>query len=300
MKVAVAHFSGQKTWLKEELERLGCEVIEAEGSKIMLYSGDGIGAFFNGHDLSKADCLVLFPEKNKIEFCYQLAKICETFIPVSASSKTLFLFKNRALLQRFLAANGIKVRKLYVFSEVTAASVVLKKLKLPVILQFPDGKRIPVKNEDTFRELISALPKDTVLTAEKPLKPEYVLKTLVIGDEILAFEKSGEKTKGVSVSGEVCEIAEKLRKILGLWFFSVDILPYKKSFLVNDIWLNPDFELYETVTGRNVKKLLAETIVERAKKERIEMVKETVKKSLHAIVRWLSEIGSSGSGEKNV
>ncbi len=300
MKLALIRFSKPKTWLKEELEKLGCEVFEINGNELTLYTGKGIGAFANGNDLADFDGIVIFPEKSKIEFCYKLVKICENFTPVSISSEKLFFFKNRAILQRYLSINGVKIRKLYVFSEVTAASIVLKKLKLPVILQFPDGKRIPVKSEDTFRELISALPKDTVITAEKPVKPRFILKTLVIGDEILAFEKAGDKIKIVTLSEEIIKTVEKLKKLLDLWFFSVDFLPYKKSFLVNDICLNPDFDFFENATGRNVKKLLAESVVELVKKKKIEMVSDTVKKSLRAIVRWLNEIGSSGAGEKNV
>ena len=274
-----------------ELKNLGVEVLPVNASEIILYTGNGIGAFYNGINLFDLDGIVIFPEIKNFEFFYKLLKICEDFLPVSIPSDKFLFFYNRALLQRFLSMNEIPVRKIYIFSEVTAANIVLKKLKLPVILQFTDGKRILVKNEETFKDIISNTETNTVITAEKPVNPSHIIKAIVVGDEVIAYEKSGNEIKSIQASKEIIALSLKIKELFSSYFFKISFIPYKKSYFVNDVSFDLELESFEKITGKNVAKLLAENIIKEIKEGKKHLVKQSIGKSFKGIVRWLSEIG---------
>ena len=275
----------------KELIALGEEAIPINASEIILYTGEGIGAFYRGINLHELDGLVIFPENAHFEFFYKLLKVCEGFVPVSISSEKFAFFFNRALLQRFLSINGLPVRKIYMFSEVTAANLVLKKLKLPVILQFPGEKRIAVKSEETFRDVLSHLEKNTVITAEKPVNPDYIVKALVTGNEVIAYEKSGEKIKSVQAPKEIVDTALKVKGLFSASFLKITFIPYKKNYLVNEVSFDLEIEEFERVTGKNVARILAENLVKDVKEGKKHLVKESISKSVKGVRRWLSEIG---------
>lgn len=292
MKIGLIALSKERIErIMNELKNLEVEAIPINANEIILYAGKGIGAFYRGINLLDLDGIVIFPEIKYFEFFYKLLKICENFVPVSIPSDKFSFFYNRALLQSFLTLNGIPVRKIYIFSEVTAANIVLKKLKLPVILQFTDGKRILVKSEETFRDIISQAEKNTVITAEKPVNPPHMVKAIVTGDEVIAYEKSGEEIKSIQAPKEIVDLSLKIKELFSSYFLKISFIPYKKSYFVNDVSFDLDLESFEKITGKNVVKMLAENIIRNVKEGRKHLVKESIGKSFKGIVRWLSEVG---------
>ncbi|HIQ49862.1 MAG TPA: hypothetical protein EYH56_01560 [Nanoarchaeota archaeon] len=292
MKIGLAALSKEKIEkIMEELKNLGVEALPINASEIILYAGKGIGAFYRGVNFFDLDGIVIFPEIRQFEFFYKLLRICEDFIPVSIPSDKFLFFYNRALLQRFLSMNGIPVRKIYIFSEVTAANIVLKKLKLPVILQFTDGKRILVRNEETFRDIISNTETNTVITAEKPVNPSHIIKAIVVGEEVIAYEKSDNEIKSIQASKEIIDLSLKIKNLFSSYFLKITFVPYKKSYFVNEVSFDLEIESFEKITGKNIAKMLAENIIKEIKEGKKHIVKQSIGKSFEGIVRWLSEIG---------
>ncbi len=305
MKVGIIYFSKCG---REEAERI-CNAVKEEGEgcfpidakTILLYAGeDDAAAFSQENGLRSFDSLVFLPEEEYFEFAYMVMKIVDGYTVTSIPCGKFRLFFNRALIQRFLASHNLSVRKVYAFSEATAANFVLKELKLPVILQFPDGRRIPIKSEDTFTELISGIKRDTVITAEKPLKPEFLVWTLVIGDEVIACEKKGESISPFNAPSEIIEKSLKVSSLLSTFFCQVNFIPYRNSFLVNEVRLFPDFALFEKITGKNVYKILASSIISKTKERKKEMIKRSISQSINGIKRWLLEIGIIGSRREKI
>lgn len=291
MKIGLVAFSKDKIErIVNELKNLKAEILPINANEIILYTGKGIGAYYHGVNLLDIDGIVIFPEIKHFEFFYKLLKICEDFIPVSIPSEKFSFFYNRALLQSFLSLNKIPVRKIYVFSEENAGNIVLKKLKLPVILQFSDGRRITVKSEETFREIISQNGK-SIITAEKPINPKYIVKAIVAGNEVVAYEKSGDKIKSIHPSKEIVDLSLKIKEFFSSYFLKISFIPYKKSYLVNEVSFDLELENFEKITGKNVGKMIAENIIKEVKEGKKHLVKESIGKSLKGIVRWLSEAG---------
>ncbi len=287
----------------EDVERLKQEFpsyVEVENysvKDITLYAGKSLDVRKNGNSLLNSSYILLFPDQNEIEFCYQIAKISEIFTIITPSSSTIYKLFHRGFIQRFLSKHKIPTRKLYLFSESNAAKVVLKDLKLPVILTLPDGKRIPVKSEDTFHSILSGIKRGKAIGAEKPVRPESLIYIFATKDEIASYEKRGEQKMIYAVSEDMKNVAKRVLTIFGTPFVFLEIVPYKNSFFVNDVSFSPNLKEIEDITGKNVYKMLADAIIEDFKSKRTPkyIVDSLFSRIFRPVLRWFVEIGHSRS-----
>ncbi len=288
--------------LKDEIKNFGIDSDFYPLKEISLYAGKSLDVRKNGDSLLSSSYIVLFPEQDEIEFCYQIAKISELFTNITPSSSVIYHMFHRGFMQRFLSQHKIPTRKIYLFSESNAAKVVLKDLKLPVILTLPDGKRIPVKNEETFQSIIAGIKRGKTISAEKPVKPSSLIYSLITKTDIASYEKSGEQKMVITLRDDMKKIAQRILTILNVPYVFIEFVPYKNSFFVNNISFSPDLKEITDVTGKNAYKMVAEAVIQDLKSKRTPkfIVDSVFGRMFRPVIRWFNEISHSRTRRESV
>jgi len=288
MKISIITFNERNgKILEEEFRTLGIEADTYSGSELVLEVGSEMDVKHEERSLLEAP-LLLLPDYGRIEFFYQLACIAEKKVPTLPSAEILYLLMHRALMQKFLRDHRIPVREIHLFSREHAGRAVLKTVKMPVILTLPSGRRVLVKNIETFTDLIGSLDKSAVVAVEKPLKPKFLIHALVTEEEMVSVKKSGEKLNTISVPEDVRRISRKIMELLSVPFCYITFIPYKNSFLVNEVELSCDFALLQKITGKNVARMIAESVRLKIKEAEAKRV-ERFFRIFSAVERWWNE-----------
>ncbi|HDJ96476.1 MAG TPA: hypothetical protein ENG45_00185, partial [Candidatus Aenigmarchaeota archaeon] len=175
------------------------DVIYTSIDNIKLKVGDEFGVYCNGDNLIDSDYTLLIPTLKYREFFYTTVRILENCrVPTSVVSEKFFIIWNRVLLLRTLAKEGIKVRKAFSIAQNVVLDKVLKELKLPVIITTTTGKRIYVNNEEALKDVLSLFEAGYMITFEKPITPESIIWSFVVGNEVVAsYEKVEKKMRSI-------------------------------------------------------------------------------------------------------
>lgn len=277
-----------RTLFKESL-KYSQMVVYTSIDSIKLRVGERMEVRYSGYNLSEFDYVLTIPTVEKREFFYILLRMLENSgVMVPISSDKFFIIWNRPLMLKALSKRGIHVRKTFAIAQNIVADTILRDLKLPVVITTTSGKRVYVNKMDVLKDVLSLFRPGHMVVVEKPITPESVIWSFVIGDEIVAsYERRGEVRRSIVLDKEMEEIAIKVRRIFDADFCVVNFIKMKRGFIVNNVTLTPDFELFYKVTGKNVCSMLASYIMERVERER-SLIGGFIK-GIYRLSRWFED-----------
>jgi len=304
MRIGIVGSGKENKAVVREFKKVFKETVYIPVDEIIVGVGsDGFHARFNGMNLFTFDCILPLPTPEKKEFYYVLIKILEREVYVPITSENFFLLWNKPLLSRLLLKHRISARKTFAIAQNVAANVILKKLKLPVIVTPPSGKRVLVTKEETLKDVLSLFKPGYMILVEKPIKPLSVIRVFVAGSETVAYEKIENSTRAITLPKDVKELALKVRDLISSDFCCINFLKTKKGVMVNEISLSPDFDTFQEVTGKNIALMLATFIKEKMKRKSVvnKIIDGIIVDPLVSLIRWVeNEVGNLRSAKPRV
>jgi glutathione synthase/RimK-type ligase-like ATP-grasp enzyme len=226
-------------------------------------------AWYKKTDLSEFDCILPIPISKNREFFYTCLRILEENVYLPISSDKFFILWKKPLLLKLFSQNNIEIRRTFVVASDVATGTILEELKLPVIITPPSEKRVLATKKETLKNILSLFKPGYTIVVEKPIKPESVIWTFVVGDEVVAsYEKKKSRRRAIKLGEELENLAVKVRKIISSDFCGINFIKTKSHTIVNNVTLSPNFSLFQEVTGKNISRILLSYLKERVKESK--------------------------------
>ncbi len=210
----------------EAMKKYFDEVDLVQLKDIEVSLGKEGGVFYEGELLKKYDCIYLKGSFRYAHLLRSVASMLEDKVPYMPLASSAFtIVHNKLLTHLTLQQHNIAMPKTYISSTVEAAKDVLKKVKYPVVMKFPEGTQGKgVMFADSVSSASSML--DALGALKQPfIIQEYVetegsdIRALVIGDKVVAAMKRiaqrDEKRANIHIGGvgEYVELDRVARKL---------------------------------------------------------------------------------------
>jgi len=245
-----------------EFSRVFLSSVFFEPGSIQLTAGKTLTATSGKFNLANFDYVLLLPDESKKEFYYTLSRILEKHTKVSIPSESLFDFWNRPILLNKVS-KAVPVRRTAAISQSAAADYIKNDFKLPVILTTPGGKRVYVSNEETLRNVLSLFSAGHLVSVHKPLRKAEVHVAFFSEASSIGYYRVGEKRVPTNLDSKLVEIGQNVRKLLKADFISILFVRIGKDYAVSTIKLNPRFDLFGKVLGKDLTHIMADEISEK-------------------------------------
>ena len=292
MRVAIVSAHPRNEMLLKSFRKKFKKVVYIPVEEIKLSVGEDFQVLYGDEDLFSFDYVLTLPSYPKREFFYTLLRIIERDVEVPIPSKKFFMMWNKILLLRLLSQNGVKIRKTFAIAQNVATRMILNKIKLPVIITPPSGKRVLVKSKETLGDVLSLFRPGYMVIIEKPLKPRSVVNIFIAGDDVIAYQRVDGREEETFLDKEMKELSLKIKELLSADFCYLKLLKLEKKVLVSEVNLSPDFQKFYEITGKNIAEILASHIREKLEKKKRGWLDGFID-SLTSFVRWVeNEIGN--------
>jgi len=289
------------------MEKYFEEVDLVQLKKIEVNLGKEGGVFYEGKPLKQYDCVYLKGSFRYANLLRSIASMLEDKVPYMPLASSAFtIVHNKLLTHLNLQQHNIAMPKTYISSTIEAAKEVLKKVKYPVVMKFPQGTQGKgVMFADSFSSASSML--DALGALKQPfIIQEYVetegcdIRALVVGDKVVAAMRrkaqKDEKRANIHVGGvgeyvELDRVARKLAvdtaKALKADICGVDILEGPLGPLVIEANVSPGLQGLSQVSQIDIADEIARFLFKKTEsivgiKKEIEK-KETMKDILEVI-----------------
>ena len=218
--------SKSSVMVAEAMKKYFDEVDLVQLKDIEVSLGKEGGVFYEGELLKKYDCIYLKGSFRYAHLLRSVASMLEDKVPYMPLASSAFtIVHNKLLTHLTLQQHNIAMPKTYISSTVEAAKDVLKKVKYPVVMKFPEGTQGKgVMFADSVSSASSML--DALGALKQPfIIQEYVetegsdIRALVIGDKVVAAMKRiaqrDEKRANIHIGGvgEYVELDRVARKL---------------------------------------------------------------------------------------
>ncbi len=260
------------------------EMVNLKEVEVIL--GKGGGVYYQGKPFSDFDCVYA---KGSFRYAHLLGSITALlegkvpYLPLPANSFTVV--HNKLLTHLILEQHGIAMPTTYVSPNTDTAREILKQVKYPVVMKFPEGTQGKgVMFADSFASASSLL--DALGALNQPfIIQEYVeaggedVRVLVVGNRAVAGMKrkaqkeekrsnlhaggSGEKAE---LTREISNIAIKTAKALGADVCGVDILLGPLGPVVIEANISPGLQGITAASGIDIPTIIAKYFFEQTEK----------------------------------
>ncbi len=245
-----------------------------------------VTVFFHEHDIGKYDAI--FPRISSPDVlpAYVIVDILVDkglYSPIQPEG--ILIAKNKFYTLKIAAQSGIPTPKSALIVSSKTVDEVINEFNFPVVVKLLGGAGgkgvILVKTKDEFLPIINAMERlhQVVAVEEFIPNPGEDHRLFVVGDQVVAAEirkamRSGEFRANIAVGGkplpykpkeEEIEIALKASKAIGLEICGVDIIPGTNGFKMIEINDGPGLKGISSVSKKNLYKVIAKYIYERAK-----------------------------------
>jgi ribosomal protein S6--L-glutamate ligase len=281
----------------EAMKKYFDEVDMVQLKDIEVSLGKESGVFYEGKPLKKYDCIYLKGSFRYANLLRSIASMLEDKMPYMPLASSAFtIVHNKLLTHLILQQHNIAMPKTYISSTVEAAKDVLKKVKYPVVMKFPEGTQGKgVMFADSISSASSML--DALGALKQPfIVQEYVdtggsdIRAFVVGDKVVAAMRRKaqreEKRANIHIGGEgeyveLDRIARKLAvdtaKALKTDICGVDILEGAFGPVVIEANVSPGLQGLSKISKVNVADEIARFLFK--KTERIVSLSKEVRKT---------------------
>ena len=206
-------------------------------------------------------------------FSYLVASILENKAVVLPSSKSILALSNRGLLTKAVFESKSVFQPLTYFcpSAEAAKRAAIKFKKIALKFTKHGGKGVAIiERPSEASDLLSIFSGLAEPFCIQRFVEGEILKTLLVGEEVIGikeYPKPGEershkgKREYIRVKEEVKTFLVKLAKHLGVFLFEADFILSKRRYFFIDMSLNPDLEMYATLSGKNIGAIYADYIL---------------------------------------
>ncbi len=278
MKAAlISQGSKSSHWTAEAMKKYFQEVDMLQLKHIEVSLGKEGSILYDGKPLANYDCVYV---KGSFRYAYLLRSIAALlemkvpYMPIPAISFTTV--HNKLLTHLVLEQHGIPMPRTYVTSTIEAAKDLLKRVKFPIVMKFPEGTQGKgVMFADSFSSASSLL--DALGVLNQPfIVQEYIetggsdIRALVVGDKVAAAMRrrsmSGDKRANIHAGGkgepaqlsrEVTHIALDTAKALKADICGIDILEGPTGPLVIEANVSPGLQGIQEVVTTNIAEAIA-------------------------------------------
>ncbi|MBR9680691.1 MAG: hypothetical protein GOU98_02605 [Candidatus Altiarchaeota archaeon] len=258
-RVAIVGSKTLEKVLMPEFSKTFLSAVFFDPNTIKLTAGKELTATSNKFNLINFDYVLLLPDDSNKEFYYTLAKILEKHTKVSIPSDSLFGFWNRPILLSKIS-KAVPVRRTAAISQNAAADYIKNDFKLPVILTTPGGKRVYVSNEETLRNVLSLFSAGHLVSVHEPIKKAEVHVTFFSENSSIGYYRVGDKRVPNNLNSNLVEMGKRVRKVLNADFLSILFVKIDGNYYVSTIKLNPRFDLFNKVLGKDLVRIMASEI----------------------------------------
>lgn len=270
MKIAIIGSSEEDLPIVDEAKKIFDEVLYVPLDSIKLEVGEIQKAFYKDIDLSSFDVVLPLLNGSSKEFLFICLKILENDVYIPISSEDFFILGKKCLLMKRLIEQGLKVRKSAFLASNRTSRMLIENLKFPIVIRSSSGKRVRITNEETLNHVLSLFKAGNIRILEKPIEAESVVWYFVVGNEIVAsYENVGENVRSIGINGEIVSQLYRVKKAVNSDFFVINFIRKKKSLVVNDIFLSPDFRQFDRVTGKNTSRVLLVYLKNKVEERRV-------------------------------
>lgn len=255
------------------------------------------GVFHKGKHLKEYDCIYLKGSFRYANLLRSIASMLEDRVPYMPLVSSAFtIVHNKLLTHLTLQQHNIAMPRTYVSSTVEAAKEILKKIRYPAVMKFPEGTQGKgVMFADSISSASSML--DALGALKQPfIIQEYVetegsdVRALVVGDKVAAAmrrrAKKDEKRANIHIGGagepvELDRVSRKLAvdtaKALKADICGVDILEGPLGPVVIEANISPGLQGLSRVSEINIANEIARFLFK--KTEGITGLSKEVKKA---------------------
>jgi len=287
MKIAIIGSTENNKPVVEEAEKLFDEVLYIPLDSIKLEVGEDQKVLYKDVDLSTFDIVLPLVNGSSNETMYLCLSILENNVYLPISSEDFFIIGKKCLLMKKLIEEGLKVRKSVFLASNRTSRMAIESLKFPIIIKSSSGKRVKVTNKETLDNVLSLFRAGNVRTLEKPIEAQSVIWLFVVGNEIIAsYEQVGEDLRSIGVNGDLTSSIYRIQKAINSDFFVANFIRKKNSLIVNDVFLSPNFSLFNKVTGKNTISPLLVYLKKKLEYERVGVI-TCIFNSVHGFLKGL-------------
>jgi ribosomal protein S6--L-glutamate ligase len=318
MKGAVISLGSKSSvMVAEEMQNYFDEVDMIQLKEIEVVLGKDAGMFYQGKEFPHYDCIYVKGSFRYANLLRSIASMLEgkgIYMPIPANSFTVV--HNKLLTHLALEQKGIPMPQTYVSPNADTARELLKRVKYPIVMKFPEGTQGKgVMFADSFASASSVL--DALGALNQPfIIQEYVdsggtdVRVLVIGDNAVAGMRRRAQTEekranihaggtgeAVTLNRETFNLAVKTAKALGVDVCGVDILEGPLGPVVIEANVSPGLQGLSKVATVNVAKEIAKHF---ARKTKEMMVKKRAVDSKEVMKELKLDDVSNGSDKQEI
>ncbi len=317
MKAAIISLGSKSSeMLGEAMKKLFDDVEMIDLKKIEVRLGKQSGVFYLSQPFPQFDCVYV---KGSFRYAHLLESIATLlegkvpYMPLKASSFTLA--HNKLLTHLALQEHHMPMPATYVSSTVAEAKEVLKRVRYPIVMKFPEGTQ---GKGVMFAESISSASSllDALGALNQPfIIQEYVetegadIRALVVGERVVAAMRrqaqkdekranihAGGTGKAVQLSKESIHLAVDTARVLQADICGVDILEGPMGALVIEANVSPGLQGITEVTKVDVAGEMAKFMLQQTQKKVLESIQPAAKAApeLGVMQEILSELQFRG------
>jgi len=273
MKAALISLgSVSSTWVADAMKKYFDSVDIINLKEIEVVLGKKGGIFYQGKEFNQYDCVYLKGSFRYANLLRSVATFLErkvAYQPLTPDSFTVV--HNKLLTHLALQQHNIPMPKTFLSPNVDAAKILLKEVRYPIVMKFPEGTQGKgVMFADSFASASSLL--DALGVLKQPfIIQEYIdtdgtdIRALVVGEKVVAAMKRKAQTEekranihaggvgeAVQLSPEAMAVAVETAQALGADVCGVDILEGSRGPLVIEANISPGLQGLSKVSTINI------------------------------------------------
>ncbi len=306
MKAALISLGSKSSLMVgEALKKYFQQVDMIQLKKIEVKLGKEAGIYYEGRTFSKYDCIYLKGSFRYANLLRSIAALLEgkvPYMPLAAISFTIA--HNKLLTHLVLQQHNIPMPHTYVSATLEAARDLLKKVRYPIVMKFPEGTQGKgVMFADSFSSASSLL--DALGALKQPfIIQEYIetdstdIRALVVGEKVAAAMKRKAQTEEkranihaggvgepVQLSRAAINVAIATAKALQADICGVDILEGPLGPLVIEANISPGLQGLSQISTIDIANEIAKYLHRRTEQVADEDKKKLTQKVIKDIIQ---------------
>ena len=204
---------------------------------------------YDGERISDYECIFPVPTNRNREMFYTLVRMLNHKVLPFSPSQYLLLSTNQIF--QILKTSGIEVREHYSLFSTAGLESIKEKFEFPLIVK-QLHKKVLVTNEKTLKQVISVMEKGFPIIIYKPIKPDFSVFGLTIGNEAFYYKrKEGNVLKDFSKSEKkiIEKNLRKIKKVTDLDYFAFRFIKHNNKFILDWLSFSPNFPVMRKNLG---------------------------------------------------
>lgn len=235
---------------------------------------------YRNKDITNYDFCILHVLNNAFPFNYIVANILKNRGVILTHKPKAYLYVNKLFLPKVFNKAKVKYPKTYLTIAPEVSKYIVDEFDKLVfkLMDVHSGKGVIVlKDKSAADAIIDTLHRTSKHFCMQEVIEGEVIKLLVVGKEVIGVKETPkpdemrsnifQKRTFFKPSNELSKIGRRVARALGALYCEVDVIGEGEYYAI-DISVHPNLLMYKELSGRNIAKILLNSLLE--KKERVE------------------------------